>query len=46
MGSSSTRIISLIILIKMKNFGLILPNLPYYAEELGASPLVVGLLVA
>jgi hypothetical protein len=30
----------------MISFGLILPNLPYYAEELGASPLVVGLLVA
>jgi DHA1 family tetracycline resistance protein-like MFS transporter len=46
MGSSSTRIIFLIILIDMMGFGLILPNLPYYAEELGASPLLVGLLVA
>jgi DHA1 family tetracycline resistance protein-like MFS transporter len=46
MRRSSTRIIFIIILIDMMGFGLILPNLPYYAEELGASPLVVGLLVA
>lgn len=46
MASSSTRIIFLIILVDMMGFGLILPNLPYYAEELGASPMLVGMLVA
>jgi DHA1 family tetracycline resistance protein-like MFS transporter len=38
--------IFLIVFIDMLGFGLILPLLPYYAEEFGASDTVVGLLVA
>lgn len=38
--------IFLIVFIDMLGFGLILPLLPYYAEEFGASDTVIGLLVA
>jgi MFS transporter, DHA1 family, tetracycline resistance protein len=38
--------IFLIVFIDMLGFGLILPLLPFYAERYGATPLVVGLLVA
>lgn len=30
----------------MVGFGIIIPVLPFYAEELGASPLALGLLMA
>jgi DHA1 family tetracycline resistance protein-like MFS transporter len=39
-------IIFLIVFIDLLGFGLILPLLPYYAETFGATPTVVGLLVA
>ena len=38
--------IFLIVFIDLLGFGLILPLLPFYAESLGASGLVVGLLIA
>jgi len=38
--------IFLVVFVDMLGFGLILPLLPYYAEAFGASPLVIGLLVA
>jgi DHA1 family tetracycline resistance protein-like MFS transporter len=38
--------IFLIVFIDMLGFGLILPLLPFYAEKYGATPFVVGLLVA
>ncbi len=38
--------IFVIVLIDMLGFGLILPLLPFYAERFGATPFVVGLLVA
>jgi len=39
-------IIFMIVLIDMVGFGIIIPLLPYYAKFFGASPLVVGLLMA
>ena len=39
-------IIFVIIFIDLLGFGLILPLLPYYAETFGATPTLVGLLVA
>ena len=38
--------IFIVVFVDMIGFGLILPLLPYYAETFGASPLVIGLLVA
>ena len=38
--------IFLVVFVDMLGFGLILPLLPYYAETFGASPVVIGLLVA
>jgi DHA1 family tetracycline resistance protein-like MFS transporter len=38
--------IFLIVFVDMLGFGLILPLLPFYAEKYGATPVVVGLLVA
>ncbi len=38
--------IFLIVFIDLLGFGLILPLLPFYADEYGATPLVVGLLTA
>jgi DHA1 family tetracycline resistance protein-like MFS transporter len=43
---SRLTIIFLIVFIDMLGFGLILPLLPFYAEKYGATPFVVGLLVA
>jgi DHA1 family tetracycline resistance protein-like MFS transporter len=44
----NTRLITIfiIVFIDMLGFSLILPLLPYYAESYGASPAIVGLLVA
>jgi DHA1 family tetracycline resistance protein-like MFS transporter len=39
-------IIFLTIFVNLVGFGIIVPLLPFYAEEFGASPLVVGLLFA
>ncbi len=39
-------IIFLTILVNLIGFGIIIPLLPYYAEQFGASPLVIGLLFA
>ncbi len=38
--------IFIVVLVDLLGFGLILPLLPYYAETFGATPLVIGLLVA
>lgn len=38
--------IFIIVFVDVLGFGLILPLLPYYATEMGASPAVIGLLVA
>jgi len=38
--------IFIVVFVDMIGFGLILPLLPYYAETFGATPLVIGLLVA
>src|SRR5512137_1810413 len=38
--------IFLVVFVDMLGFGLILPLLPYYAETFGASPLVIGFIVA
>jgi DHA1 family tetracycline resistance protein-like MFS transporter len=38
--------IFIVVFVDMLGFGLILPLLPYYAETFGASPLVIGFLVA
>src|SRR5262245_30308513 len=38
--------IFLIVLVDILGLTIILPLLPFYAEKLGASPLVIGLLVA
>jgi DHA1 family tetracycline resistance protein-like MFS transporter len=47
-GIKTGRLINifLVVFIDMMGFGLILPLLPYYAETFGATPLVIGLLVA
>lgn len=39
-------VIFIIVFVDVLGFGLILPLLPYYATEFGASPTVIGLLVA
>jgi DHA1 family tetracycline resistance protein-like MFS transporter len=38
--------IFIVVTVDMLGFGLILPLLPYYAETFGATPLVIGLIVA
>jgi DHA1 family tetracycline resistance protein-like MFS transporter len=38
--------IFIVVFVDMLGFGLILPLLPYYTETFGASPLVIGLIVA
>ncbi len=45
-GSSRLTAIFLIVFVDLLGFGLILPLLPYYAQEFGASSTLVGLLVA
>jgi DHA1 family tetracycline resistance protein-like MFS transporter len=39
-------VIFIIVFVDVLGFGLILPLLPYYATELGATPVVIGMLVA
>jgi DHA1 family tetracycline resistance protein-like MFS transporter len=48
MGIKTGRVINifLVVFVDMMGFGLILPLLPYYAETFGASPLLIGFLVA
>ncbi len=46
MKNSRLLTIFIIVFVDLLGFSLILPLLPYYAEEYGASPFVVGLLVA
>jgi DHA1 family tetracycline resistance protein-like MFS transporter len=38
--------IFLVVFVDMLGFGLIMPLLPYYAEAFGATPIVIGLIVA
>ncbi len=38
--------IFLVVFVDMLGFGLILPLLPYYAETFGATPIIIGLIVA
>ncbi len=38
--------IFIVVFVDLLGFGLILPLLPYYAETFGATPLVIGFLVA
>lgn len=40
------RALFLVLLVDVVGFGLVVPLLPFYAEEFGASPLTVGLLFA
>lgn len=46
MLQSPLAVIFLTVLIDLVGFGIVLPLLPFYAEELGATPAGVGLLVA
>jgi DHA1 family tetracycline resistance protein-like MFS transporter len=46
MKNSRLLTIFIIVFVDLLGFSLILPLLPYYAEEYGASPFIVGLLVA
>ena len=46
MKNSRLLTIFIIVFVDLLGFSLILPLLPYYAEKYGASPFVVGLLVA
>ena len=39
-------VIFIIVFVDVLGFGLILPLLPYYATEMGATPVVIGMLVA
>ena len=45
-GGSRLTAIFLVVFVDLLGFGLILPLLPYYAQEFGASSTLVGLLVA
>ncbi len=46
MRNSRLLIIFFIVFVDLLGFSLILPQLPYYAESFGATPVIVGLLVA
>lgn len=46
MRQSSTAVIFAAVLVDMLGFGIVIPVLPFYAEELGASPLAVTVLIA
>ena len=46
MKNSRLLTIFIIVFVDLLGFSLILPLLPYYAEKYGASPFLVGLLVA
>ncbi len=46
MKNSRLLTIFLIVFVDLLGFSLILPLLPYYAEAYGATPVIVGLLVA
>jgi len=46
MNNSRLLSIFVIVFVDLLGFGLILPLLPYYAESYGATPLLVGILVA
>src|SRR5512144_1520684 len=46
MKNSRLLTIFLIVFVDLLGFSLILPLLPYYAESFGATPLMVGFLVA
>ncbi len=46
MKNSRLLTIFLIVFVDLLGFGLILPLLPYYADSYGATPVIVGLLVA
>jgi len=46
MKNSRLLTIFLIVFVDLLGFSLILPLLPYYAESFGASPIIVGLMVA
>ena len=46
MKNSRLLTIFLIVFIDLLGFSLILPLLPYYAESYGATPFIVGMLVA
>ncbi len=46
MRNSRLLTIFLIVFVDLLGFSLILPQLPYYAESFGATPAIVGLLVA
>jgi DHA1 family tetracycline resistance protein-like MFS transporter len=46
MKNSRLLTIFIIVFVDLLGFSLILPLMPYYAEEYGASPFIVGLLVA
>src|SRR5512146_760719 len=46
MKNSRLLTIFLIVFVDLLGFSLILPQLPYYAESFGATPVIVGLLVA
>jgi MFS family permease len=46
MKNSRLLTIFLIVVVDLLGFSLILPLLPYYAESFGATPVIVGLLVA
>ena len=46
MKNSRLLTIFLIVFVDLLGFSLILPQLPYYAESFGATPLIIGLLVA
>lgn len=46
MKNSRLLTIFLIVFVDLLGFSLILPQLPYYAESFGATPLIVGFLVA
>lgn len=46
MGKNRLTTVFLIVFVDLLGFGLVLPLLPYYAKQYGASAIVVGLLVA
>ena len=46
MKNSKLLAVFLVVFVDLLGFGLILPLLPYYADEYGATPFIVGLLTA